>query len=235
MATQAVMELVRSQNLSDEEVVQRVLAGDTALFEILMRRHNQRLYRVARSILRDDAESEDVMQDAYVRAYQHLSQFAGRAKFSTWLTRIAVHEALARVQRRNRFQDLDPVAAPEGDGMELVKSQDRDPEQQAGNAELRVLLEEAVGTLPEGYRSVFMLREVEQMSTQETAEALELTEATVKVRLHRAHAMLRRALYERTGATATHAFAFAAPRCDRVVSAVFRRLAELPEVSSLRN
>lgn len=229
MATQAVMELVRSQNLSDEEVVERVLAGDTALFEILMRRYNQRLYRVARGILRDDAESEDVMQDAYVRAYQHLRQFAGRAKFSTWLTRIAVHEALARVQRRNRFQDLDPVAAPEGDGMELLKSQDRDPEQQAGNAELRVLLEEAVAALPEGYRSVFMLREVEQMSTQETAEALELTEATVKVRLHRAHAMLRRALYERTGATATHAFAFAAPRCDRVVSAVFSRLAELPQ------
>jgi RNA polymerase sigma-70 factor (ECF subfamily) len=234
LATQAVMELVRSQNLSDEEVVARVLAGDTALFEILMRRYNQRLYRVARSILRDDAEAEDVMQDAYVRAYQHLGQFAGRAKFSTWLTRIAVHEALARVQRRNRFQDLDPVAAPEGDGMELLKSQDRDPEQQAGNAELRVLLEEAVAALPEGYRSVFMLREVEQMSTLETAEALELTEATVKVRLHRAHALLRRALYERTGATATHAFAFAAPRCDRVVSAVFSRLADLPHGGPIR-
>jgi RNA polymerase sigma-70 factor, ECF subfamily len=228
LATQAVSELVSSPNLSDEEVVKRVLSGDGALFEILMRRYNQRLYRVARSILRDEAESEDVMQDTYVRAYQHLRQFAGRAKFSTWLTRIAVHEALARVQRRNRFQDLDPIAAPEGDGMELLKSHDRDPEQLAGNAELRLLLEEAVAGLPEGYRSVFMLREVEQMSTQETAEVLDLTEATVKVRLHRAHALLRRALYERTGATATHAFAFAAPRCDRVVSAVFHRLADLP-------
>ncbi|HUK87498.1 MAG TPA: RNA polymerase sigma factor [Terriglobales bacterium] len=235
MASQALAEQVGSTSLSDEEVVERVLSGDTALFEILMRRYNQRLYRAARSILREDAESEDVMQDAYVRAYQHLRQFAGRAKFSTWLTRIAVHEALARLRRRNRFQDLHPVATPEGDGMELIKSHDRDPEQQAGNAELRLLLEEAVAALPEGYRSVFMLREVEQMSTQETAEALELTEATVKVRLHRAHALLRRALYERTGATATQAFAFAAPRCDRVVSAVFSRLAELPQAPFLHN
>ncbi|HYX69118.1 MAG TPA: RNA polymerase sigma factor [Terriglobales bacterium] len=234
MASQALVERASSANLSDEEVVERVLGGDGALFEILMRRYNQRLYRVARSILRDDAESEDVMQDTYVRAYQHLRQFAGRAKFATWLTRIAVHEALARVQRRSRFQDLHPVAAPEGDGMELIKSKDRDPEQQAGNAELRLLLEEAVAGLAEGYRSVFMLREVEQMSTQETAEVLELTEATVKVRLHRAHALLRRALYERTGATATHAFAFEAPRCDRVVSTVFSRLAELPSGSPVR-
>ena len=103
--TSALLQEIQSQSLTDEDIVTRVLAGETALFEIIMRRHNQRLYRVARAILRDDGEAEDVMQDAYVRAYQHLGQFAGRAKFSTWLTRIAVHEALARAHRgkpRNR-------------------------------------------------------------------------------------------------------------------------------------
>src|SRR5437879_6026372 len=106
MQASAILQLANSAELTDEEVVTRVLNGETALFEILMRRYNQRLYRVARAILRDDGEAEDVMQDAYVRAYQHLAEFEGRAKFSTWLTRIAVHEALARAHRRQRFQPL---------------------------------------------------------------------------------------------------------------------------------
>src|SRR5215471_17641431 len=104
--------------VSDEEVVARVLAGETSLFEIVMRRYNQRLYRVARAILRNDGEAEDVMQDAYVRAYEHLDQFAGRAKFSTWLTRIAVHEALARQRRGNRYQELEPMSESDGDPMD---------------------------------------------------------------------------------------------------------------------
>src|SRR5512141_2203006 len=103
------------ESISDEEAVRRVRGGETALYEIIMRRYNQRLYRVARSILRDDGEAEDVMQDAYVRAYQHLDQFAGRAKFSTWLTRIAVHEALARAQRRSRIESLDVLTGPNGE------------------------------------------------------------------------------------------------------------------------
>src|SRR5437868_15457508 len=112
-----ILELGRSAELADEEVVHRVLAGETALFEILMRRYNQRLYRVARAILREDAEAEDVMQDAYVRAYQHLGQFDGRAKFSTWLTRIAVHEALARANRRRRYEALDASTNSQGENM----------------------------------------------------------------------------------------------------------------------
>src|SRR5512144_1472201 len=108
-------EVATSQEpLSDEEVVTRVLAGETGLFEIIMRRHNQRLYRVARAILRNDAEAEDVMQDAYVRAYEHLGQFAGKAKFSTWLTRIAVHESLSRRRRVKRHQELEPMSEQDG-------------------------------------------------------------------------------------------------------------------------
>src|SRR5260370_11563897 len=133
-------EVATSQEpLSDEEVVARVLAGETAMFEIVLRRHNQRLYRVARSILRNDTEAEDVMQDAYVRAYEHLNQFARRAKFSTWLTRIAVHEALARQRRGNRYQELDSMSDREGDPMARFASLALNPEQQASNSELRRL------------------------------------------------------------------------------------------------
>jgi RNA polymerase sigma-70 factor (ECF subfamily) len=226
MATTPAIEVANFSSLKDEEVVERVLRGETALFEILMRRYNQRLYRAARAILRDDHEAEDVMQDAYVRAYQHLGQFEGRSQFSTWLTRIAVHEALARVGRRRRFQELDPATAPDGDVMNYFRSSERDPEQQASNSELHELLETAVGRLPQTYRSVFMLRDVEQMSTEEVARALDLTEATVKVRLHRARGMLRRELYARVGDQVGTVFPFHAVRCDRVVARVFERIAE---------
>ena len=203
----------------------RVLGGETALFEIIMRRYNQRLYRVARSILRNDAEAEDVMQDAYVRAYQHLDQFAGRAKFATWLTRIAVHEALARVRRRSRVQELD--AEPYGGNMDPLSAKTPDPEQQASDRELLVLLQSAVLALPANYRSVLVLRDIEEMSTADTAEALELSEENVKVRLHRARALLRRELFARAGAQRGNAFSFMGARCDRMVEAVMRRLATL--------
>jgi RNA polymerase sigma-70 factor, ECF subfamily len=210
--------------LSDEEVVARVLAGETGMFEIVMRRHNQRLYRVARAILRNDGEAEDVMQDAYVRAYEHLDQFAGRAKFSTWLTRIAVHEALARQRRGNRYQELEPTSEREGDPMDRFASLAPDPEQQASNSEIRTLLEEAVETLPDDYRTIFILRDVEDMSTTDAAEVLEITEDNVKVRLHRARALLRKSLYARAGMERKEAFNFHAVRCDRVVKNVFERI-----------
>src|SRR6516164_11443389 len=119
--------------LSDEEVVARVLGGETSMFEIVMRRYNQLLYRVARAILRNDGEAEDVMQDAYVRAYEHLDQFAGRAKFSTWLTRIAVHEALARQRRGNRYQEVEPMFESDGDPMDRFASMALTPEEQVSN------------------------------------------------------------------------------------------------------
>ena len=213
--------------LSDEEVVARGLAGETGTFEIIMRRYNQRLYRVARAILCNDGEAEDVMQDAYVRAYEHLDQFAGRAKFSTWLTRIAVHEALARQHRRNRYKDLESMSEQEGDPMDRFASLALNPEQQASNSEIRRLLEEAVEKLPEAYRAIFILRDVEDMSTSDAAHALEITEENVKVRLYRARALLRKSLYARAGMERKEAFDFHAVRCDRVVKNVFERIQQL--------
>jgi RNA polymerase sigma-70 factor (ECF subfamily) len=217
-----------AEALNDEEIVQRVLAGETAWFEVIMRRYNQRLYRVARSIVHDPDEAEDIIQDAYVRAFQHLRQFAGRAKFSTWLTRIAVHEALARARRQRRFEDLaHPDADNSGDPMNDLPSNTPDPERVAATVELARFLEQAIDALPDAYRSVFMLREVEEMSTEEAAACLDITEENVKTRLHRARAMLRRELYARAGANSSVAFQFMAARCDRTVARVFERISAL--------
>ncbi|MGH9862614.1 MAG: RNA polymerase sigma factor [Candidatus Acidiferrales bacterium] len=221
----AVLALAKPGGMPDEEVVERVLAGEVALYEILMRRYNQRLYRVARAILGNDSEAEDVMQDAYVRAYAHLNQFAGRAKFSTWLTKIAVHEALARMRRARRFEVINPTEDSESDGMPPVVSHGRDPERQLFDQEMKALLEATINALPEEYRSVFVLREAEGMSTAETAEALEISEEAVKTRLHRARAMLQGELFERVGASTRGAFEFHLSRCDRVVAEVFKRIA----------
>jgi len=190
-----------------------------------MRRHNQRVYRAIRSILRDNTETEDVMQEAYARAYEHLSQFEGRAQFSTWLTRIAVNEALKRLAARGRLESLDEEQYEVENGtMPAFQSNSPSPETNASNSELKGLLEEAILALPITYRAVIMLRDVEEMSTAETAEVLSLTDASVKVRLHRAHELLRGELFERAGATSAQAFNFHASRCDRVVHAVFQRL-----------
>ena len=198
---------------TDEEVVAHVCAGDTQLFEILIRRYNQRLFRAARAILQNDADAEDAVQQAYLNAYRHLAQFEGRARFSTWLTRIAVHEALAR---RRRSRDT----LVESTGWEPVKhaaAKTVDPERQAYVAQLGSLLEAALAALPHGYRSVFMLREVDGLNTAETARQLRLSEGTVKTRLHRAKNLLQRKLHDATPAAA---FRFDGDRCDRLVSAV---------------
>jgi RNA polymerase sigma-70 factor, ECF subfamily len=214
--------------VSDDTVVERVLGGDTECFEIIMRRYNQRLYRVTRSILRDDAEAEDVVQDAYVRAYQNLAQFAGRAKFSTWLTRIAVHEALARSRKRQRWEEFDSM--PEDTEHQPTQPEAQNPERAASTSEVRALLEDAIGAIPANYRVVFVMREVEEMSTEETADALDLTVENVKIRLHRAKAALRREIFARAGEQAPQAYLFPATRCDRVVARVFARIAELSAI-----
>src|SRR5437588_7758764 len=152
MASAALLQQAKREDWSDEEVVKRVLEGETGLYELLMRRHNQRVYRVARAILRDDAEAEDVMQDAYVRAYQNLAGFEGRAKFVTWLTRIAVHEALTRSRRRVRSQAVDPADESHGEIMQSLPSSVRSPERQAYDRELAVVLEKAVSRLFEDHR-----------------------------------------------------------------------------------
>jgi RNA polymerase sigma-70 factor (ECF subfamily) len=215
---------VESANLglSDEEVVRKVIAGETALFEILMRRYNRRLFRVTRSIVTNDLEAEDIIQDAYVRAYQHLNQFEGRARFSTWLTKIAIYEAYARV-RRIGYQKVDSIAVLEGQGMDVV-AKVRNPEQQIYDGELKMVLEKAFDALSDDYRSVFMLREIEGLSTAETAECLEISEENVKTRLHRARVVLQRELYSLFGANANVAFQFLGARCDRIVERVLERI-----------
>lgn len=218
-----ILEKARVEGWTDEEVVDRVLAGETELYEIIMRRYNQRLYRVVISILRDANETEDVMQDAYVRAFEHLSQFEGRAAFSTWLTRIAVYEALARVRKRERIQ-LFGNELGEGEIPVSPASAALNPEETVSKAELNHMLEEAVLRLPEQYRTVLVMRDVEEMSTSETAAALSLSEENVKVRLHRGRAMVRRDMFSRVGAMAKNAFPFLGARCDRVVKRVFERL-----------
>jgi RNA polymerase sigma-70 factor, ECF subfamily len=218
-----IVEKARSEGWTDEEIVDRVRAGETALYEIIMRRYNQRLYRVARAIVRDDSEAEDVMQDAYVRAYAHLDQFARRAPFSTWLTRIAVHEALARVRQRSRTQQINE-GEYEGEMVMNLAEPSLNPEQTASKAELGHLLEEALLSLPEQFRTVIMLRDVEELSTTETAEALEISEENVKIRLHRGRGLVRSWLFERVGARTKEAFPFMGARCDRVVQKVFERL-----------
>ena len=193
----SAMEQANVSDSSDEDLVLKILQGDVLLFEIIMRRHSQRLYRVARGILRNRWEAEDVMQAAYVRAYQHLAQFAGRAKFSTWLTRIAVHESLNRLEERTRVRYIEEMSGPESPASDIVRSQDPTPEQSVCSREHARMLQRAVQALPPKYRVVVMMRDLEEMSVAETAACLDITEENVKVRLHRARAMLRSALYAR--------------------------------------
>ena len=214
--------LERWSALSDEQIVAQVVAGQTALFEVLMRRHNERIYRAARAILKDETEAEDVMQQAYVNAYSHLRQFDARAKFSTWLTRIAINEAITRARKRGRYEWLDEEDTEIGAA--LMASREQDPERQAFASELGKLVEAAVDGLPDGAREVFMLRDVEGLSTAEVSECLGVSEDVVKTRLSRARAALRRDLYERAGLAAPTAFSFQRPRCDRIVAAVMERI-----------
>jgi RNA polymerase sigma-70 factor (ECF subfamily) len=210
--------------LTDEAIVARVCAGEQELFELLMRRHNQRVYRTARAILRNDDEAEDVMQDAYVRAYEHLHEFEGRARFSTWLTRIAVHEALARVRRSKRFDSLDSQTEPPS----MSHSENTSPEQLTSDVEMRALLEAAVSELPDELRAVFVLRAVEGMRGAEVAECLGIAEDTVKTRLFRARGRLQETLLASIEPAEPSLYEFHLARCDRVVATVLRRIAKQP-------
>lgn len=215
--------LDRSTELTDEQIVAQVVQGQTALFEVLMRRHNQRLYRAARAIVKDDREAEDVMQQAYGNAYAHLRQFDGRARFSTWLTKIAVHEAIARARQQGKYEPFDADVAEHVET--LMTSSRPDPERETFARELGALLESAVDGLPDGCREAFVLRQIEGLTTTETAEVLGVSDDVVKTRLSRAKAALRRDLFDRAGLAADNAFTFHQTRCDRVVAAVFARIA----------
>jgi RNA polymerase sigma-70 factor, ECF subfamily len=197
---------------ADMELVGRILAGDMRALEDLMRAHNRTLYRTARAILRDDAEAEDAVQEAYLRAYRALGSFRGESKLSTWLIRITVNEALMR-RRRNvggAPLELDP---------ELPAADPAGPESDAQRSELRRLLEARIDALPDAYRAVFMLRGVEEFTVEETAAALGIPEATVRTRHFRARGLLRASSAGDIDTTLEEAFAFAGLRCDRVVVA----------------
>ena len=174
---------------TDEQTVSRIVAGEIQQFEVLIKRYNQRLYRVARAILRNDADAEDAVQQAYVNAFRQLARFEGRAQFSTWLTRIVVYEALSK-RRRLRTRNSERL----DDGVHAHACDDVDPERHTSGAELGSLLKAAVEMLPASYRSVFVLREVDGLSTSETADRLALTEGAIKARLHRAKGLLQRVL-----------------------------------------
>jgi RNA polymerase sigma-70 factor (ECF subfamily) len=224
--------------LSDGEIVTRVQAGERALFELLMRRHNQRVYRAVRAVVKLEADVEDVMQQAYINAFIHLHQFERRAQFSTWLIRIALNEAFSR-RRKMRLMvpaggDTATTGDRDGDSMDRLTSPEADPERQAYAQELHRVLEAAVDALPDTYRAVFMLRDIEGLSTSETGAGLGLGEEAVKTRLHRARAIIRRTISAQIGATFSGAFEFHAPRCDRVVSHVLAAIAQDTAVPSIK-
>lgn len=216
--------------LPDDVLVARVRSGDNAVFEILMRRHNRTLFRATRAILRSDDEAEDVMQHAYLRALEHLAEYEGRARFSTWLTRIAVYEALGRLRRQRRLEQLSDHDIDTEDSM---AERTPTPEQRASDAELRTITEAAIDALPRDFRVVFVLRAVEQMSVAEVSECLDIPQETVKTRFFRARKRLRLSLIEQLDTAAQSAYEFHLIRCDRVVSSVFKSLGlSLPQERS---
>ncbi|NUO53024.1 MAG: RNA polymerase sigma factor [Polyangiaceae bacterium] len=221
LGPQAAIKL--GEGLDDQTIVARLRDGDARFFEVLMRRHNTRVFRVARAVLRDDALAEEAMQEAYVNAFRHLHQFEGRASFATWLTRIALRAALScrraerQTERYGDIEDVPPVSA-NGTG----RSMD-DPERAAQRGEARSLLSSAVDSLPENLRVVFVLREVEGLSVSDTASALELSEENVKIRLHRARGLLRESLTQAFEGAVGDLFSFHLIRCDRVVRGTWAR------------
>ena len=214
--------------ISDRDALERIRQGDGASFEVIMRRHNRRLYRIARGILRNEAEAEDAVQEAYVRAYQKLDRFQGQGPLSAWLAKITVNEALGRLRRAASAKDGlsldDPKRADEVNSMAELTFSGPSPEQSAARGEFRRLLESAIDSLPETYRLVFILRGLEEMTVAETADCLEVEPATVKTRYHRARKLLQQNLAGLVEATAGEAFPFAGERCDRIVAGVLRRL-----------
>jgi len=222
---------VACSTLSDPELARRIAAGDQSAFELLMRRHNQMLYRTARSILKDDAEAEDAVQEAYLLAYRGVDRFRGDAKLSTWLVRIVANEAIARFRKQRRSAEViqfDGDSTPEHDPEDSMnESKSERPEHAALRAQTRRLLEAKIDQLPDAFRTVFVLRAVEEFSVEETAAALDIPEATVRTRFFRAKGLLREALSREIDLAHGDAFAFAGARCDRIVASVLARLKNL--------
>ena len=208
------------------ELVSRAAGGDGVAFEAIMRRHNQLLFRTARSIVRNDTEAEDIVQEAYLRAWRALGTWRGESKLSTWLVRITTNEALGRLRRKSA--PIIPLEAamtshePETQAA-LTDGPDRGPEQSVMRMQMRQLIEARIDLLPDAFRTVFVLRAIEEMSVEEVAKALEIPEATVRTRFFRARSLLRESLAQQMDAGLGEAFAFAGARCDRIVAGVLAR------------
>ena len=220
------------EGLPDAEIARRIAAGDEDAFRLLMRRHNQTLYRTARSILKDDAEAEDAVQEAYLLAYRAMGAFRGDAKLSTWLVRIVANEAIARSRKRSRRAevirlDCDGESASAAEEANMNESESERPEEGALRAETRRMLETKIDGLPDAFRAVFVLRALEEMTEKETAEVLGIPAATVRTRFFRARGLLREALAREIDFAFEDAFAFAGARCDRIVAGVLARLKAL--------
>lgn len=215
-------------SFADHELAARAAAGDGAAFTIVMRRHNRLLFRAARSILKDDFDAEDALQEAYLRAWRSIDGFRAEAKLSTWLTRIVINESLARLRRGRGAQviPLDNTSELGHEPMEerMADDPDRQPDRVLMRAELRRLMEVGIDCLPDAFRTVFILRAVEEMSVEDVAAALDLPEATVRTRLFRARGLLRERLARDIDLAMSDAFSFDGERCDRVVAHVLRRI-----------
>jgi RNA polymerase sigma-70 factor (ECF subfamily) len=199
---------------------------DARAFEQIMRQHNRMLFRTARAILGDDSEAEDALQEAYVQAYHSLESFRGDAKLSTWLARIVANEALMRLRKQKRRAEIVPIQPAAGQELERVSDTDMNnaPDTSAERKEMRLLLEAQIDALPDAYRTVFMLRAVEELSVEETADVLEIPQATVRTRFFRARSLLRESLAQKIDVACEDAFSFAGERCDRIVARVLQRI-----------
>jgi RNA polymerase sigma-70 factor (ECF subfamily) len=211
----------------DAELVARALDRDEAAIRSIMQSNNRRLYRLARGILRNDSEAEDVVQETYVRAFTHLESFRGDSSLATWLARIAMNEALGRLRRRRPSVDLDTLAPGVIEAQIIqfpLSGASEDPEKSMAQREIQRVVEHAIDELPEAFRIVFVTRVLEGMNVEETAEILKLKPETVKTRLHRARAMLRESVEKKIGPVVMEAFPFAGKRCERLTDAVLKRL-----------
>ncbi|MFC3322457.1 RNA polymerase sigma factor [Mesorhizobium cantuariense] len=218
----AVLTAVPSAASGDMQLVRRALARDGDAFRTIIKTHNQRLYRIARGVVRNDSEAEDIVQEAYVKAFAHLDAFRGDSSLSTWLSRIVINEALGRLRKRRRT-----VAMPENPQAQIIRfplNPSDDPERTMAQRQILQLVEQATDSLPDVYRTVFVARVIEGLSIEETAELLGVRPQTIKTRLHRARALVRKALDDQIGPVLLDAFPFAGRRCERLTSAVMRRL-----------
>lgn len=212
----------------DQALVRRVVSGDRSAFELVMRRHNRRLYRLARATLKDDAEAEDALQEAYLHAYRSMAQFRGDATLSTWLARVLLNECFGRLRRDVRRQNIIPIAGSHSEiDVDTMPDNDTEsPDKALIRAEMRELLERKLDELPAAFRTVFVLRSVEEMSVEEAARCLDISEATVRSRHFRARSLLRESLSQEIDLAERDVFEFGGANCDRIVAAVLSRLAD---------